>query len=211
VERLSDGRRDVWAVETGVGPAASERALDWLLAQAPRPAFVLSAGFSGALRPGLRVGDLLLADRVADAGGGDWEATWPPSGAADLPRGRLLTVPSLVGDPAEKRRLGERFGADAADMETAAVARRCAAAGVPFGCLRAISDDVETPLSPALLGVLRGGRVGLLRLAGAVLRRPALVGELVRLERHTRRAAAALAGPLSGLLAARVSKRGRES
>jgi hypothetical protein len=165
----------------------------------PKPTRVLLAGFSGALRPGLGVGDLLWADAVCDADGGEQPTTWP-AGPPSLPRGRLLTVRSLVGDPSEKRRLGERHRADAVDMEAAAVARCCARAGVPFGCLRVISDNVDTALSPALLDVLRGGRVGPLRLMGAVLRRPRLVGELWRLGADTRRAARVLGKALSELL-----------
>ena len=110
-------------------------------------------------------------------------------------------MPNLIGAPAEKRRLGERSGAVAVDMETAVVARLCGAAGVPFGCLRVISDDVDTPLSESLLDVLRGGRVGPGRLAAAILRRPSLVAELMRLGAHTRTAARRLAVGLDELLA----------
>ncbi len=183
-----------------------ERALAWLLSGPPldgvpyRPSLVLSAGFSGAVVPGLGVGDLVLASEVCDANGAAWPATWP-TGDSPHRRGRLLTVPHILGAPAEKRRLGERSGAVAVDMETAVVARLCTAAGVPFGCLRVISDDVDTPLSEALLDVLRDGRVRPARLAAAVLRRPSLMAELLRLAAHTRKAAKRLAEGLDGLLA----------
>ena len=136
---------------------------------------------------------------MCDGDGGSWLATWPP-GTGPYPRGRLLTVASLVGRPEEKRRLGERSGAVAVDMESAAVARLCHAAGVPFGCLRVISDDVDAPLSEALLGVLGAGRVQPGRLTAAVLRRPALIAELLRLGAHTRLAARRLAAGLEELL-----------
>jgi adenosylhomocysteine nucleosidase len=192
--------RAVLTLETGVGPAAAEAALDWLLGcSSPRPSVVLSAGFSGALRPGLGGGDLLLAEAVCDADGCEWPTTWA-AGPLPLRPGRLLTTRALVGDPVEKRRLGERYRADAVDMEAAVIARRCDGAGVPFGCVRVISDDVDTALSPALLDVLRGGRVGPGRLLAAVLRRPRLVGELWRLGAHTRRAARALGAALNELL-----------
>ena len=137
---------------------------------------------------------------MCDADGGHWPATWP-AGPSPHRRGRLLTAASLVGRPEEKRRLGERTGAVAVDMEAAAVARRCTEAGVPFGCLRAISDGVDTPLSESLLAVLAGGRVRPAALAAAVLRRPALVVELMRLGAHTRLAARRLALGLEELLA----------
>ncbi len=182
-----------------------EAALSWLLSGPVvdgvpfRPTALVSAGFSGAIVPGLCVGDLILADAVGDGDGGSWPATWPAR-TGPYPRGRLLTVASLVGRPEEKRRLGQRSGAVAVDMETAAVARLATAAGVPFGCLRVISDDVDTPLSEALLAVLASGRVRPGRLATAVLRRPGLIAELLRLGAHTRQGARRLAAGLEELL-----------
>jgi adenosylhomocysteine nucleosidase len=201
----------VLVLETGLGAAAVERALGWALGGPPfgnvpyRPKLVLSAGFSGALRPDLRVGDLVLATEVIDTEGHRWPATWPgelPPGEwrPPLRRGRLLTVPALAGGAGEKQGLGERFGALAVDMETAAVARLCHKREVPFGCLRAVSDDVDTPLSPQLVGLLKGGRVAPLRLAAALAQRPALAGELWRLARNTRAAARQLARGLGEVL-----------
>ena len=124
-----DGPRTVLLLETGVGIAAMEAALSWLLSGPTldgvpfRPTTVVSAGFSGALVPGLGRGDLILADSVCD---GDGCATAVPAVLHSTHRrGRLLTVASLVGRPEEKRRLGERSGAVAVDMETAVVARLC--------------------------------------------------------------------------------------
>src|SRR5262249_51238756 len=154
--------RPVLVLETGVGTGRVRDALGWLLGgpagRPVRPAFVLCAGFSGALQPAWRVGDGLLASEVADLDGGLWPAARPGRPAA-LPRGRLLTAPRLVGTPAEKKELGKRHGAAAVDMETAAVARACAERGVPFGCVRAISDDADAALSPRLVSLLAGGRV----------------------------------------------------
>jgi adenosylhomocysteine nucleosidase len=201
----------VLVLETGLGLAAVEAALTWALSsplfgRVPyRPKLVLSAGFSGALRPGLRVGDLVLATEVLDLEGNRWPATWPgelPPGEwrPPLTRGRLLTVPGPAATPGAKRALGERLDALAADMESAAVARLCQKYEVPFGCLRVISDDWDTPLSPQLVGVLKRGRVAPLRLAAALARHPTLVRELWRLARHTRAAARQLAVGLGELL-----------
>jgi adenosylhomocysteine nucleosidase len=200
----------VVALETGLGAAAMEAAMNWLLAgplfgNVPlRPKLVLSAGFSGALRPGQRVGDLLLATEVADQDGNVWPATWPGELPAaewkKLERGRLLTVPALIAEPAMKRSLGERFGAAAVDLESAALARLCHQRGVPFGCLRAISDDLDTPLSPHLGRLLRRGRVSPWRLALALARHPLMAGELWRLAGATRIAARQLNTALGALL-----------
>jgi adenosylhomocysteine nucleosidase len=200
-----DGPRTVLLVETGVGAAAMEQALAWLLSgpridDGPyRPKWIVSAGFSGAVVSHLRVGDHILADEVCSADGVCWPTTWPTV-SDSYPRGRLFTVPNIVGTPEEKRRLGGRSGAMAVDMETAVVARLCSKAGVPFGCLRAISDDVDTQLSESLLTLLQDGVVRPARLLTAILRRPALIGELMRLGAHTRKAASNLAAGLEELL-----------
>jgi hypothetical protein len=171
---------------------------------------VLSAGFAGALRKPYLVGDILLATEVADTEGNVWPATWPaelPGGPWEPPlrRGRLLTVAHMVSEPQVKRELGERYGAAAVDMETAAVARACSRAGVPFGCVRAISDDVDTRLSPRLAALLAGGRVSVLRLLGQVVRAPWLVRELWQLARQTRFAARQLGQALGELLTLTLS------
>ncbi|HEY7423230.1 MAG TPA: hypothetical protein VH682_03215 [Gemmataceae bacterium] len=186
----------VLMLETGLGAAAMETALRWCL-NTPhfgivpyRPRFVLSAGFSGALQPGQHVGDRILATEIIDQAGNRWPTHCPDYlGEVAHSRGRLLTVTELVGDPRTKQYLGERYEAMAVDMETAVVARLCQEYGVPFACLRVISDDLNTPLSPRLVELLRWGCVAPPRLAWTVLQHPSLIRELWRLAGQTRFAA----------------------
>ena len=199
----------VLMLETGLGAAAMEAALLWCL-RSPRvgdlsyrPRFVVSAGFSGALHPEQRVGDLILATEIVDEYGGFWRADDLPGMLleAAVSRGRLLTVTRLVAKPEEKRHLGREYQALAVDMETATVARLCRQHDVPFACLRVISDDWNTPLSPHLVELLQGGHVSMLRLIGAVLRHPRILREMGLLAAQTRMAARRLLS-LRPLLAA---------
>jgi adenosylhomocysteine nucleosidase len=201
----------VLVLEMGVGPAAAEAAAEWLLKKPKlgdvpyRPKVVLSAGFAGALEPDTRVGDVLLAAEVVDEEGNSWPATWPgelPPGEwrPPLHRCRLLTTARLVATPDDKRRLAERHQAAAVDMESAVLARACRRHGVPFGCVRAVSDAADTGLSPQLADLLTGGRVSPLRLLAALARSPRLAGELWRLGRATRRAGEQLGMALGELL-----------
>jgi adenosylhomocysteine nucleosidase len=200
----------VLMLETGVGTKAVNRALGWAL-DGPklgvvtyRPRVVLSAGFSGALQPGLAVGDLVLAREFVNGKGDLISATFPGRLPDDfrvkLRPGRLLTVSELVADPHHKQQLGESSGALAVDMETAEAARLCGQKRLPFGCLRVISDDWHTPLSPQLTWLLRRGRVGPLRLLAALARRPRLAKELWNLAGQTQHAARQLAEGLCELL-----------
>jgi nucleoside phosphorylase len=194
-------------LETGIGTAAMESALRWCLSKpcfgdSPyRPRLLVSVGFSGALQPEQRVGDLVLATEVVDQQGKCWPALRPAAWVnRDIAAGRLLTMPELVGDPQEKQRLGRQYQALAVDMESAVAARLCHQHKVPFACLRVISDDWQTALSPHLVELLRQERVSPARLAGRVLRHPKLIGELWRLARQTRRASRRLLSPLSVIL-----------
>jgi nucleoside phosphorylase len=203
--------RTVLVLEIGVGRERVQACLEWLLKwplfgnHPYRPRVVLSAGFSGALQEEHAIGDIILATEVADTAGQCWPATWPgelPPGQGRVPlhRARLLTTSKLIGTPAEKRLLGQRHAAAAVDMETAVVAEMCSQAGVPFGCVRAISDDVHTALSPRLVALLSGGRVSPRRLLWALVRSPGLLSEMRRLARQTRLAAERLASALCELL-----------
>jgi adenosylhomocysteine nucleosidase len=186
-------------METGVGRAAVGAALDWLFAGPQRPQFVLYAGFAGALAPDLHVGQVVVAAETVDETDCCWPATWHCP-FTTLRHGRLLTVDRLVASAEDKCRLAALYHADAVDMEAAHVAVRCAERGVPFGCMRAISDDGATPLSPVLVNLLSSGRVSFVRVAAALLRRPSLLGELCRLSRDTRLAARQLAECLHAVL-----------
>jgi purine-nucleoside phosphorylase len=201
----------VLVMETGVGAARTERVLNWLLS-APqfgivpyRPKVVLAAGFAGALNKDLRVGDILLATEVVGQDGQSWPTTWPdqlPPGEwrPPLHRGRLFTAPQLVCTPEDKCALGRTHEAAAVDMESATVARLCSQRGVPFACVRAISDDLNMPLSPRLLSLLRDGRVDPFRLVAAVALSPRLMGEIWRLARQTTHASEQLGKALGDLL-----------
>jgi adenosylhomocysteine nucleosidase len=166
-------------------------ALHWLFA-AHSLSRVISAGFAGALDPALRVGDVVQADEVIAAD----QRAWRAGDGRCPPDRRLLTLGRIVGDPSEKRLLGQQYGACAVDMESAVVAEHCAARGVPWHSLRAVSDDADTGLSPRLAELLAGERVSWWRFALAILRAPGLIGECLRLSRATRLAAERLAGAL---------------
>jgi adenosylhomocysteine nucleosidase len=211
-------------VETGMGAAAVERALAWVLSWPVRPTCVLFAGFAGALAPGLAVGDLVQASEVRDETGRTWpvsrtalprELEGSASGKPPLPSssrrngaqrsvpvsGALLTVSELASGPDAKRRLAERHGALAVDMESATAARLCAEADLPFLAVRAISDDARTELSAGLARVLAGGLVSVSRLMAHLALRPWGVVELLRLAWDTSRAARTLSEALVAWLA----------
>ena len=201
----------VLVLETGIGQVQTEAAVNWLLSKPVlgnvpyQPRLVLAAGFAGGLQEGRKVGDVILGTEVANTEGRHWPVTWPgqlPAGEWRPPLypGRVLTAGKLTSNPDIKHMFGKEFKALAVDMESVHVARRCAKQNVPFGCVRVISDDVHTPLSPQLISVLSGRRISALRVAGALLRAPRLAHEFMRLRKQTRFAAEQLSRALGELL-----------
>jgi adenosylhomocysteine nucleosidase len=181
----------------GVGKAGAQRKVDDLLAGGCRPATVIVAGFAGALRAELKVGDVIAVSEIADSNGNRWPTSWPPRRT-----GRLFTSDRMIGDPAEKLALGVQHQADVVDMESSAVAAACAKFSMPYGCVRAVSDDVGKPLSQRLMGLVESGRVSKWQLAKLLLGSPRSIIDLLRLAADTRRAAERLAEELHRLLGA---------
>jgi nucleoside phosphorylase len=104
---------------------------------------VVSFGLAGGLHDGLACGEVLDATRVVDSDGAVlWEGQG--LGVADARPATILAADTIVDDADERRRLHERTGADAIDMESGALAR----SGRLVGCLRAISDTPTRPLGP---------------------------------------------------------------
>ncbi len=109
---------------------------------------VVSAGFSGGVRPGLKAGDLIMASEVYDRESRRrWVSSALPSRLRDRAAvGNFVTVDKVVSDPREKEELGRKFNAVGVDMETSAVAETADALGVPWVALRVILDPVESRL-----------------------------------------------------------------
>jgi hypothetical protein len=104
---------------------------------------VVSFGLAGGLHDGLECGDVLDATRVVDEDGTVlWEGA--PLGVAGARQATIVAVDTVVDDPGERRRLHERTGGDAAEMEAGTLAR----AGRLAGCLRAVSDTPARTLGP---------------------------------------------------------------
>ena len=131
---------------TGMGPRAGE-AVRRRLAEGDIQ-LVVSTGFAGGLRPGFQVGDRVLASEVIHAPSGDRYR--PASSFFSLSDtafvGPFVTVEKALSDPKAKAWAGNRFGAIAVDMESAAVAQAADQAGVAWVAVRAILDPMETPL-----------------------------------------------------------------
>ncbi len=189
-EALVAGRLG-WPVETGGGTTeGAAEAAARLIAQGV-PA-LLSFGLAGGLDPALPAGRLLIPAWVLD-GSERWATDPAITSRFGAARGAMYGGGGVVASSAAKRRLHLDTGALAVDLESAAVARAAAAAGIPFAVLRAICDPAGRDLPPAALAALdRTGGIGALRIARSVLRQPGQIPSLLALARDAARARQAL-------------------
>ncbi len=133
---------------------------------------LLFSGVAGAISPKLKVGDLIVATKLAQH---DLDITafghpfgYVPEGAVyveadkelialskevatemgkSVQEGIIATGDQFVADEQRKKWIGETFHADALEMEGASVAVVCDALHVPFFILRAISDAADMDAS----------------------------------------------------------------
>lgn len=187
--------RDVMAIASGAG---AERAFAAVIV-ASKPSAVCNIGFCGALDETLRVGDVVVALGVRDETVRDesgirtrtYETLVP--GVRDVEAvlsGGIVSIDHIARTAAEKRNL-RTTGASIVDMEAAGVARATEDLGLPFYCVRAVSDlageDFENDFDAALGPDGRFSTVRLLR--GALASPGKRFGELIRLQQRTALAA----------------------
>jgi nucleoside phosphorylase len=126
--------------------------------------WVLSAGFSGATRAGMRVGDLISPSEVIDASTRrGWVPSWTSRQIGSVTVGATVTADRLLVTPAAKEQAGRAFNAVAVDMEVAAVARAAQEMGIPWAAVRVILDPMEMSLRwwnvfPLINGIRVAGR-----------------------------------------------------
>jgi hopanoid-associated phosphorylase len=181
-------------VVPGGGDAARlEAALDRL---APGARGIISIGIAGALAPGLRPGDWVVAEAVLGDGTIATDAAWAARLAAALPGARLGTMlgqDTMAAEAAEKAALHRATGALTVDMESHVAARVARRHGLPLAAARVVSDAAGRTLPPAArLGMRPDGGMDLPAVLRALLASPGQLPALVRTGWEAERAFRAL-------------------
>ena len=184
------GSHDVLAVANGAGAMRAASAVD-AAAAVFHPDAVISTGFCGALDPDLRVADVVVATAVVSADR-RYNAL-PVSTAAAYHSGVVCSIDRVAQTAEEKRRL-RAGGAMAVEMEAAGVAARAQALGLPFHCIRVVTDLAGETMANDFNAALRSdGHFDTMVILRATLRRPlARLPELCRLRQRSVRAARVL-------------------
>ncbi|MFE1602486.1 phosphorylase [Methylobacterium sp. ID0610] len=186
-----------------VGAGGNPERLRELLKERVRPGCraVMSIGIAGGLAPDLVPGDVVVATGIVAAG--RRQASHPEvvralaGRLADAPfrvvRADLAGVDAAVLSPYAKATLHAETGAAAVDMESHVAAAFAQSHGLPFCAVRVVCDPADRALPAAIAKALKpNGEPDVLAVLGALARRSAKVGGLVRLARDSSAAFASL-------------------
>lgn len=189
------GRADVDLVVTGMGMENAKRVTEAVLT--PDHKACIGAGFAGALKPTLKVGDVLVARAVQVLGKSKTlECSRNLFMAAyenqAIEAKMFLTTDHLIGTTDEKKRLSPF--AEAVDMESFATISAAEGKNVSCVAVRVISDRFDEDV-PADIDttVDEFGRVKIRGVIKHVATHPLQVPALIRLGRQSKTAAEALA------------------
>jgi adenosylhomocysteine nucleosidase len=174
---------------SGVGDRRAENAAGRLVERGATA--LVSWGVAGGLDRDLNPGTVILPDTVIGADGSSHgvDLEWRDR-LLERVRGRVVTstsplyhATSVITTADEKRSIYERFGAGAAEMESAAVARVAFANHMPWIAVRVVIDASDQDLPAAILTATGAdGRLRMGSVVGLILR-PRLWNPLIALGR----------------------------
>lgn len=184
------GEHHVLMVANGAGARRAAAAVDAALAGF-RPDAVISTGFCGALAPAFAVADVVVGTSVVHAQR-NYPALQPESSAAHH-TGVVCSIDHVARTAWEKSRL-RAAGASAVEMEASGVAERAEVLGLPFYCVRAVTDLAGEDMANDFNSALReDGHFDTMLILRGTLRNPwVCLPELFRLRNRCARAASVL-------------------
>ncbi len=175
---------------SGIGGLAAGRAAEAVADMGIE--VLISAGFAGALLPGMRAGGPLTPEVVVDAEtGARFRAIF--GGGTLVSAGRVLRQQ-------EKSELAHRYDAQGVDMEAATVAGVAERHGCGFLAVKAISDTLEAVLPPLEPFLDDQGRFHTAQFVAHVAVRPHLWRSVARLAANQRQASQTICGVLDAIL-----------
>jgi len=195
----------VWvAACAGAGQPAATRAFAEIEADSPID-LVFSIGWAGALTTAVPSGSAHNIAGVIDVRTG--ERFYCDAGAGEL---WLVTSPIVAGEP-EKLRLAAAYPAALVDMEAAAIARLAQMRGIPFYCVKGVSDGPADKLPDFNRFIDASGQFHIARFILFALLRPGHWPALARMGENSKQASQAIADSLLEILNERGTGRNGDS
>ncbi len=201
-------------VQSGIGCDNATQAAHQLLEE-QSPDLLITSGFCGAILPGLKAGQIVVASSIwMDGESGITNIPHQISGvglaciAGSLPhgnpavKGSFITTQAIRSKKALAKSLPDRSPHPVVEMESGAIARVAAQHGIPLLGIRAVSDTADEELDFSLDEFCDDGlrRIVPGNVLLTVVRRPHILPQLLRLGRSSRLAANALTAALPALI-----------
>jgi adenosylhomocysteine nucleosidase len=180
--RERHGENDWVAACAGVGMDAAKRALEEI-EQDGAIDLVVSIGWAGALREEFAAGQAYRVSGIIEARSGDRFSVAGRSTEC------WLVTSDRVADQAGKRQLATTYGAGLVDMEAAGVARQAAMRGIPFYCIKGVSDGFYDQLPDFNRFISVNGRFQSAQFTVFAILRPWYWPALMRLGENSKAAA----------------------
>jgi adenosylhomocysteine nucleosidase len=212
--RWTSGKAEWVAACSGAGADAGVRAFTAIEQDGPI-SMAFSIGWAGALTENVDPGRAYWVSGVIDARTGERynaaelqshpsrknkdaaRAGHPATASSDV---KLVVTNPIVADEREKRRLAATYGADLCDMEGAIVARLAAMRGIPFYCIKGVSDGLTDRLPDFNRFLSPTGQMQLPRFILFAVCRPWYWPALVRMGENSRKASQNIAETVRAFL-----------
>ena len=198
---------------TGIGRRNAEKSVREFLAT-HSPELVLTCGFAGGLNPDLKLGDVVFEIHSSrsrrESAQTKTEEKLEPTDVGCYERlmvagampAKIFCADRIATTVAEKKKLRDDTGADAVEMESAAIHAVCRDCGIPCATVRVISDTVGEDLPLDFNALAKPDKsLDFGKLAWAIARSPGKIGALMALQKKTSFAAEKLAVVLARVMA----------
>ncbi len=189
-QKIVAGKSGISILIVGIGRENAEKSVRSFLAGeagmlAP-PSLVLTCGFAGGLNPDLKLGE--VAFETVD------EILRAKLLAAGAKPAMIHCADRIATTVAEKQALRAETGAEAVEMESAAIQAVCAGRGIPCATVRVISDTADEDLPLDFNALSKADKsLDFGKLAWAIAKSPRKICALMTLQKKTSFAAGRLA------------------
>ena len=157
------------------------------------PKLVLTCGFAGGLNPDLKLGDIIF--ETSD------ETLRFKLLASGAKPAKFFCADRIATTVVEKKKLRAETGADAIEMESAAIHAVCRERGIPCATVRVISDTASEDLPLDFNALAKPDKnLNYGKLFLAVARSPGKIPALMQLQKKTKFAAGQLADVLAKII-----------
>jgi adenosylhomocysteine nucleosidase len=208
--KIAAGRPGIFTVIVGIGRKNAEKSVRSFLASCS-PELVLTCGFAGGLNPDLKLGEVVFETSSSRSRGDETQikenletphvVSYEQLVAAGAKPVKFFCADRIATTAAEKKKLRAETGADAVEMESAAIHAVCAERGIPCVTVRVISDTASEDLPLDFNALTKPDKnLDFGKLAWAIAKSPGKIGALLALQKKTRFAAEQLAGILAKII-----------